>query len=88
MSWKAHIDRTGGVWKDGRKVGHIDDATAGTEIAEALAVEAYVGSVFDDWVQSIAALMALYPGEPWDVALTLAVGEITDGRTPTTEDTP
>ena len=37
--------------------------------------------------EPIAALMALYPGEPWDVALTLAVGEITDGRTPTTEDT-
>ena len=50
------------------------------ELIRLRAMERYVGQIMDEWVGSIADLMALYDGLAWDEVLPMAVEEITEAR--------
>ena len=51
------------------------------ELGRLRAMERYIGSIFDDWVSSVADLMALYEdGLSWDEVLPLAVEELREAR--------
>ena len=51
------------------------------ELMRLRAMERYVGQIMDEWVGSIADLMALYDdGLAWDEVVPMAVEEITEAR--------
>ena len=50
------------------------------EMGRLKAMERFVSSVFDDWIDGCSTLMALYPDIGWDEVLALAVEEITEAR--------
>ena len=51
------------------------------ELIRLRAMERYVGQIMDEWVGSIADLMALYDdGLAWDEVVPMAVEEITEAR--------
>ena len=57
------------------------DATEYVELARLRAMERHIGSIFDDWIGSIADLMALYEDDlSWDEVLPLAVEELRELR--------
>lgn len=50
------------------------------EMGRLKAMERFVSSLFDDWIDGCSELMALYPDLGWDEVLALAVEEITEAR--------
>ena len=51
------------------------------ELIRLRAMERYVGQIMDEWVGSIADLMALYDdGLAWDEVVPMVVEEITEAR--------
>ncbi len=64
---------------------HVD-AEEHVELVRLRAMERFVAQVFDEWVGSVADLMALYDGYTWDEVLPMAVEEITASRNAGRED--
>ena len=71
----------GTIYENGQKVGHIHVGSAVRELSEIMAANRYIGSIVDDWVASVGALMALYAdGLSWDEVVPCAVDEIREAR--------